>query len=129
MVHFNHVIWYHVYFLARVLKIVIIQLNYRARAPQSQSKINRRYISSLPITKAKYMDLKKLCDTGVIIIIINLTSTPQPRDQHNFSSSSFKLLFMFKISYWQSFYENILVNGSINESVLWINSFKVRIYD
>lgn len=28
--------------------------------------INRRYNASLPITKAKYMDLKKLCDTGVI---------------------------------------------------------------
>lgn len=38
----------------------IIQMIARPRA------INRRYISSLPITKAKYMDLKKLCDTGVI---------------------------------------------------------------
>ncbi|CAH2088560.1 unnamed protein product [Euphydryas editha] len=43
----------------------IIQMIARPRA------INRRYISSLPITKAKYMDLKKLCDTGVILKIFH----------------------------------------------------------
>ncbi|CAH2095702.1 unnamed protein product [Euphydryas editha] len=28
--------------------------------------INQKYKSGLPITRAKYNDLKKLCDTGVI---------------------------------------------------------------
>lgn len=48
-------------------------------------QLNSKYKSKLPITKAKYNDLKKLCDTGAIPRIfhseyINLPSSTTGKD-------------------------------------------------
>ncbi|KAJ2937630.1 hypothetical protein O0L34_g16900 [Tuta absoluta] len=53
--------------------IMKIKCSMKKEAPEEKIQIiakpkliNQRYTSSLPITKAKYRDLKKLCDTQVI---------------------------------------------------------------